>query len=189
MFEKLEAKLPGALQKRGTALAVLAVLILASVFGIGGVKLRAAREAAANVYYERMEGELDARASVGQNLLTLAEKLPGGEGLAGKAEVEAALSQRELLQQEGPAAKSLADLTLEKAVNQLGEAMAEPAEAAGKTDMLNRQLAEFESHGRVFGSELEAYNEQAEACNKRLHSFPAMLIRLIWGIQEVELCV
>lgn len=188
MFEKLEAKLPGALQKQGTAVAVLIVLILASVFGIGGAKLRFAREEAANVYYERMEGELDARVAVAQNLLTLAEKLAESEELAGKAELEGLLSQQEQ-QPQGPSEKSLADLNLEKAVNQLGEALAEPAEAAGKTDMLNRQLAEFESHGRVFGNELEAYNEQAEACNKRLHSFPAMLIRLVWGIQEVELCI
>ncbi len=189
MLEKLETKLPGALQKRGTALAVAAGLALVSVFGIGGLKLRSARGPVADVYYDRMEAELDARADIGRNLLVLAAKLPGGEDAAGKAELEKALENWEASQQEGPSAKSLADLELEETVNQLGESLAKPAEEAGKTDMLNRQLAEFESHGNVFGHELEAYNEQAKAYNDRLHSFPAMLIRVIWGIQEVDLCV
>ena len=185
-LEKLENQLPSVFKKRGTAVLVLVLLVLLSVFGIGGVKLRSAQKPLEKVFAERLEPELEARAAAAHNLLTLAENLSAKENFPGMTEMQTALKNREKSKE--PAERCLADLEIEKAVNQLGDALQEPAQQAGKQELLNRQLAEFESKGRVVSHELKDYNQQAEEFNQKLNAFPASLIGLVGGVREVDLC-
>lgn len=174
--------MPSALQKRSTAWVVLILCALLALFGMGGVKLRAAYKVVANQYEQRVDPEFAARAEAAQNILKLADKL----NESNTEELENALDSFDAA--EGPA-RSTADLEVEKAVNDLSESLKEKAQNANKRELLSHQLAEFESRGRIAQYELEEYNQNAEKFNQKLKSFPASVIRLVWNIEKLEYCV
>lgn len=181
-LEKMEERLPAALQNKGTAWAVLILCVLAAVFGMGGAQLRLEQKTVKNQYEQRVNPEFSARAEAAQNLLKLCDKLHFADTDA----LEDALDAFD--EAVGPA-RSAADLELEKQINVLGKALEQPAKEAGKQELLEHQLAEFESRGRIAQYELEEYNHSAEKFNQELADFPASLIRLVWGIEKLEYCV
>ena len=80
----VESKLPAPAKKRGTAAAVLVLLALVSVFGIGGARLKGLHDqtqalysAAQDEYGHSIQGDFAAQADAAANLIRVAGRTLG----------------------------------------------------------------------------------------------------------------
>ncbi len=188
----LEGKLPAVLQKRSVACALLAVMVLTGVFGIGGAKLRAYRSStemlyvmAADRYGVSIVDELDAALSAAQSITDLCAAQLGEEDAGVAAAREAIALRRDGLDGAGPAAAYRANLALQSAIGYLYNAVRheiDPSDTAGQA--LQGQWSDFTAHQeRITRS---GYNEAAAEYNRAAGAFPANLIGALWGAGKVE---
>ena len=193
----LEQALPAALAKRGTALALSVVVMLAAFFGLGGAKLRSryneARQwyttgvAADNGY--TLSEELTTRANTAANIITT-----GGNTLgADSAEVLAAQDALTVFQNDLDglnAGKTRMhavyqdNTALGAAIDQLYAKLQEQAADPMKMGAVQGQYGQFNSAGTILGS--LQYNNAVYDYQNDTGGFPASVLGGLFGVQEVE---
>ena len=193
----LEQALPAALAKRGTALALSVVVMLAAFFGLGGAKLRSryneARQwyttgvAADNGY--TLSEELTTRANTAANIITT-----GGNTLgADNAEVLAAQDALTVFQNDRDglnAGKTRMhavyqdNTALGAAIDQLYAKLQEQAADPMKMGAVQGQYGQFNSAGTILGS--LQYNNAVYDYQNDTGGFPASVLGGLFGVQEVE---
>ena len=193
----LEQALPAALAKRGTALALSVVVMLAAFFGLGGAKLRSryneARQwyttgvAADNGY--TLSEELTTRANTAANIITT-----GGNTLgADSAEVLAAQDALTVFQNDLDglnAGKTRMhavyqdNTALGAAIDQLYAKLQEQAADPMKMGAVQGQYGQFNSAGTILGS--LQYNNAVYDYQNDTGGFPANVLGGLFGVQEVE---
>lgn len=193
----LEQALPAALAKRGTALALSVVVMLAAFFGLGGAKLRSryneARQwyttgvAADNGY--TLSEELTTRANTAANIITT-----GGNTLgADNAEVLAAQDALTVFQNDLDglnAGKTRMhavyqdNTALGAAIDQLYAKLQEQAADPMKMGAVQGQYGQFNSAGTILGS--LQYNNAVYDYQNDTGGFPASVLGGLFGVQEVE---
>ena len=193
----LEQALPAALAKRGTALALSVVVMLAAFFGLGGAKLRSryneARQwyttgvAADNGY--TLSEELTTRANTAANIITT-----GGNTLgADNAEVLAAQDALTVFQNDLDglnAGKTRMhavyqdNTALGAAIDQLYAKLQEQAADPMKMGAVQGQYGQFNSAATIIGN--LTYNEKVYAYQKDTGGFPASVLKGLFGVKEVE---
>ena len=193
----LEQALPAALAKRGTALALSVVVMLAAFFGLGGAKLRSryneARQwyttgvAADNGY--TLSEELTTRANTAANIITT-----GGNTLgADSAEVLAAQDALTVFQNDLDglnAGKTRMhavyqdNTALGAAIDQLYAQLQEQAADPMKMGAVQGQYGQFNSAGTILGS--LQYNNAVYDYQNDTGGFPASVLGGLFGVQEVE---
>ena len=193
----LEQALPAALAKRGTALALSVVVMLAAFFGLGGAKLRSryneARQwyttgvAADNGY--TLSEELTTRANTAANIITT-----GGNTLgADNAEVLAAQDALTVFQNDLDglnAGKTRMhavyqdNTALGAAIDQLYAKLQEQAADPMKMGAVQGQYGQFNSAGTILGS--LQYNNAVYDYQNDTGGFPASALGGLFGVQEVE---
>lgn len=180
---------PTGLKKRGTALAIALLMILAAVFGIGGAKLRI-KGSGVTAAFTKGKGEIDShfsqRLDIGYNLLTLADTMPELAEQAGVSSLADALDAAK--KAEGPAGRYAADQALTAAVEEFETTFQSAGLPAEKENLMYGQLADLNSSGQILRGEVAKYNQKAEQFNRLLDSFPASLLARLWGVKEAELC-
>ena len=182
-FLQLEQKLPAAFKRAGVPQIIAIVLVLVSVFGIGGAKL-------AGYYNNTMAGfnsgkysitaDMDQRVSAAANVVTVAKKITGVDAQLVQAAEQAVNA---LQQPSGPAQTYANDQILDTAVEALYDA-ALPLASADQKDLLSEQHSEFLSRGTILRN--SSYNEEATRFNKDRNAFPASLIGALWGVDDAE---
>ncbi len=193
----LEQALPAALAKRGTALVLSVVVMLAAFFGLGGAKLRSryneARQwyttgvAADNGY--TLSEELTTRANTAANIITT-----GGNTLgADSAEVLAAQDALTVFQNDLDglnAGKTRMhavyqdNTALGAAIDQLYATLQEQAADPMKMGAVQGQYGQFNSAGTILGS--LQYNNAVYDYQNDTGGFPASVLGGLFGVQEVE---
>ena len=193
----LEQALPVALAKRGTALVLSVVVMLAAFFGFGGAKLRSryneARQwyttgvAADNGY--TLSEELTTRANTAANIITT-----GGNTLgADSAEVLAAQDALTVFQNDLDglnAGKTRMhavyqdNTALGAAIDQLYAKLQEQAADPMKMGAVQGQYGQFNSAGTILGS--LQYNNAVYDYQNDTGGFPASVLGGLFGVQEVE---
>ena len=193
----LEQALPAALAKRGTALALSVVVMLAAFLGLGGAKLRSryneARQwyttgvAADNGY--TLSEELTTRANTAANIITT-----GGNTLgADSAEVLAAQDALTVFQNDLDglnAGKTRMhavyqdNMALGAAIDQLYAKLQEQAADPMKMGAVQGQYGQFNSAGTILGS--LQYNNAVYDYQNDTGGFPASVLGGLFGVQEVE---
>ena len=193
----LEQALPAALAKRGTALALSVVVMLAAFFGLGGAKLRSryneARQwyttgvAADNGY--TLSEELTTRANTAANIITT-----GGNTLgADSAEVLTAQDALTVFQNDLDglnAGKTRMhavyqdNTALGAAIDQLYAKLQEQAADPMKMGAVQGQYGQFNSAGTILGS--LQYNNAVYDYQNDTGGFPASVLGGLFGVQEVE---
>ena len=193
----LEQALPAALAKRGTALVLSVVVMLAAFFGLGGAKLRSryneARQwyttgvAADNGY--TLSEELTTRANTAANIITT-----GGNTLgADSAEVLAAQDALTVFQNDLDglnAGKTRMhavyqdNTALGAAIDQLYAKLQEQAADPMKMGAVQGQYGQFNSAGTILGS--LQYNNAVYDYQNDTGGFPASVLGGLFGVQEVE---
>lgn len=188
----LEKALPAPLRTQAAAVALCAVMVLASVLGLGGAKLSARYEQAAGAFTAgvaaddgyTMWDELNTRANTAANILTSAGNAGAEQGYIDAA--SAALTAFEAALDKGDVSELYAaNQTLTAAVDQLYADL--QAKSATPTSMgaVQAQYSQFNSAGNTLN--YLSYNEIAARYNAEARGFPAGLIGALWGVQEVEL--
>lgn len=180
---KLEQLLPAGLRRRATAASLTAIMALASVFGIGGAKLKGYESSVAkrfSVGEYSIAADLNGRLDAAANLISHAQRV---DGVSEQALTQAQNAIRGVQKASGPAATARADKLLAAALNDLYD---EASGLAGQIewDLMAGQLSEFDSKGVVIHN--NDYNFSAEQFNQDSGSFPANLIGLLWGVDEAE---
>ena len=193
----LEQALPAALAKRGTALVLSVVVMLAAFFGLGGAKLRSryneARQwyttgvAADNGY--TLSEELTTRANTAANIITT-----GGNTLgADSAEVLTAQDALTVFQNDLDglnAGKTRMhavyqdNTALGAAIDQLYAKLQEQAADPMKMGAVQGQYGQFNSAGTILGS--LQYNNAVYDYQNDTGGFPASVLGGLFGVQEVE---
>lgn len=184
---KAEGKLPGALRRPLTARLIAVALALVAVVGLGGGKL-AARAADVRAIYEQGDGmvsimdELTTRATSAAGIVGMGKTLLG---MTDPLVTSAAEALDALYDAEGPAEQYAANAQLASAINSLYQQLRPIADESDRGQTLQTQWSEFLSSQDILSR--SSYNEEAQAFNKTLRSFPAVLLGGIWQVQEVEL--
>lgn len=186
----LEEKLPAVLQKRAAAGALCAVMLLASVFGLGGAKLAAYRAktdmmyvVAADRYSTSIVDELDAAAAAAVTITDLCAQQLGEEDAGVQAARAAIAQRRQRPAGSGPAYDYQANLALQSAVSYLYNSVRHDMDGtAGQA--LQGQWSDFTScQDRITRS---GFNAAVDEYNQTAGSFPANLIGALWGAEELE---
>ncbi|MCI2047798.1 MAG: LemA [Faecalibacterium sp.] len=191
-----EKKLPAALQSKAAATAIAVVMIVLSVFGFGGAKLRGRYTevenavtigVAADTRYSSeytVAAQLSARASNAQSLITAAGDLLGTDN-SYVAAAQAALSALNEAR-DGTSVKAMhdTDAALEAAADALYAEAQSVSGNATKMGTLQTSYTNYNSAGRVLGN--LSYNELAQTYNDEA-GFPANLIGSLWGCGKAEL--
>lgn len=190
---KAEGKLPGALRRPLTARIIALALVLAAVVGLGGGKL-AAKAADVAALYEKgtpiaggaavisIPEELTARAQAAAGIVGMGKTLLG---MTDPLVTSAAEALDALYDAEGPAEQYAANTQLAAAINSLYQQLKPIADESDRGQTLQTQWSEFLSRQDILSQ--SSYNEEAQAFNKTLSSFPAVLLGGIWQIEKVEL--
>ncbi len=169
-------------ENRPLAAFILALAVLAGIFGVGGAKARGAANQVNAAYDEAIGGDLALRAAAARNIADVGANALGEDNASVKA-VRAALALLE--EADGPAAACSANAQLTASVGMLYE---ETRLVTGdeKGGVLQTQWSEFLSRGNIIDRSAAAYNEQARAAKKKLSGFPASLIAAVSGARVEE---
>ena len=193
----LEAKLPAALTRQATALALCIVVMLAAFLGFGSAKVRSkyneARQwytvgvAADNGY--NLSEELNTRANTAANVITTASNTLGADNAevlaaqdaltvfnndmdgvnAGKTRLHALYEDNE---------------TLGEAIDQLYAKLQEQAADPMKMGAVQGQYGQFNSAETIIGT--LKYNEAVYNYQNEVGGFPANVLGGLAGVKEVE---
>lgn len=189
---RLEEKLPGVLKKRAVAGGLCAVMVLASVFGIGGAKLFAYRANIAMSYVRGVEEydhgivySLDAALEEAQGIVDLCAAQLGEENAQIIAAREAIALRRNRPGGTGPAEDYRASLALQSAITTLYNTMT--FEYGTEEDIglaLQLRWMDFSAAQHILTR--NSYNDAVDEYNRLAGSFPANLIGALWGAGELE---
>lgn len=187
---RLEEKLPAVLKQRAVAGGLCVVMLLASVFGIGGARLTAYRAEtsmqyvmAADRYGTCIVDELDAATAAAVTITDLCAQQLGEEDAGVQAARAAIAQRRERPAGTGPAYDYQANLALQSAVSYLYNSVRHEMDGtAGQA--LQGQWSDFTASQDRIGR--SGYNAAVEEYNRTAGSFPANLIGALWGAGELE---
>lgn len=192
VFGELETRLPAPAKKRPVAGLVLAVAILLSVFGIGGLRLKAqyndTREiytSAVDEYGHGIQTDFSAQADAAASMIRVAGGVLGADDPTVAVaqdwldawNLEAAAKQ--------PATQYDLNGKLYTAIDQLYNTAYPTADATQQgqlDDLYDRFLsaqATIDRAGAAYNAEADAYNAVAEA-------FPASLVGPLWGAGHLD---
>ena len=189
----LEQALPAALRTQTAAAVLCAVMVLAAVFGLGGVKLRGQYNnvvesftvGAAGDHGYSVWSELNARANNAANILTSARNAAGVKQQY-LDEAQAALDEFAQVLEGGSVHEMYqADQKLQAAVDLLYGDLQNNAPDPMQMGAVGQQYSEFNNTQFVIGN--LPYNEEAARYNETARGFPASLIAGLWGAGQVEL--
>ena len=189
---EVETKLPAPAKKRGVAACVLALCVLVSVFGIGGNALKSQYRAicdtytATDKYGHGIQQDFDTQADAAANLIRLCEPVLGSDNDA-VFSANAALDAWNTSAQENgaqPPVQYAANKQLYSAVDALYAVGSAKASGDAKRQM-DTQYDAFVSAQATLERAAAAYNQQADAYNKKTAAFPANVISGLWGVGEV----
>ncbi len=194
---KLEKSLPSALGTQAVAALLMVVVMLASVVGFGGGKLRAKYNEASQWYtvgvsadggYNLSE-ELTTRQNTAANIITTAANTLGADN----AEVLAAQDALTVFSNDLDglnAGKTRMhavyedDAALGAAIDQLYAKLQEQAADPMKMGAVQGQYGQFNSSATVIGN--LSYNQAVASYQQETSGFPASLLKGLFGIKEVE---
>lgn len=192
----LEKKLPAALGKQATALALSVVVMAAAFVGIGGAKVRGKYNEARQWYTAgvpadsgyNLNEELTTRQNTAANVITTAVNTLGAES----AEVQAAQKALEdftLCKQIadggiGMHALYLANEELGLAIDQLYAKLQETAADPMKMGAVQGQYGQFNSAGTILGA--LQYNSAVYDYQNEVGGFPANVLGKLFGVKEVQ---
>lgn len=187
---EVESRLPPPARKRPVAALVLAGLALVSVFGIGGARLRGRYRATAAVYTaaqddygHTIQGDFAAGADAAASLIRVAGNVLGQDN-ADVQNAQAALDAWNAETAARPDVQYGLNTALSGAVELLYTAAADAADpqARGQLDDLHDT---FTSAQAVVQRAAAAYNQQAQAFNDLVRTFPANVLAGLWGVGDV----
>ena len=193
----LEKALPSTLSKQAVAALLMVVVMVASVVGFGGGKLRSKYNEASKWYtvgvsadggYNLSE-ELTTRMNTAANIITTASNTLGADN----AEVLAAQDALTVFSNDLDglnAGKTRMhavyedDAALGAAIDQLYAKLQEQAADPMKMGAVQGQYGQFNSSATIIGN--LSYNEAVASYEKETSGFPASLLKGLFGIKEVE---
>lgn len=189
---RAEDHLPAPARRRPVGALALAVLALVSVFGIGGVKLKARQASvtalyttATNEYGDGIQTDLDAQADAAASLIRLAGRLLGESDPTVTA-AAAALDAWNALPAL-PAAQYAGNADLYAAVGDVYIAARTSTDESTR-DQLDALYAEFTSRqALVERAAANTYNPAAQQFNRELGELPAGIIGALWGVEPAQL--
>lgn len=188
---QIESKLPAPARKKSVAAVAAAALALLSVFGIGGLKLRGARAAAAAVYTQADEygntigSDLAAGADAAASLIRLGGRILGEDA----AEVTDAAAQLDAWNATPAEPDKQYDQfsSLVRAVEDLYLAAGRRADD-DQDAQLDALFAELTSRQDIVAhTAADTYNPAAARYNGTAAEFPASVIGALWGLDPVPL--
>ena len=197
-LRKLESALPGALRTQAAAAAVLVVVMLVSVLGIGGAKLHSSYKKAADSFAAgvaedvKSGGQYTMLAQLGKRVSTAQNEIQASFGFDGVSESirtqaqEALLAMEQALDEDaGPAELYAADVALEAAINLLHANVQEHAPDPMQTGAEQTAFQQFASAGTTLNH--LSYNDAAQRYNQTADDLLAGLVGKLWGGGKVEM--
>lgn len=191
VFGEVESRLPAPAKKRPVAALVLAAAVLVSVFGVGGLRLRALYNdtlsvfSAADEYGHGIQTDLAVQADAAASMIRVAGGVLGEEEAAVTAAQDSLDAWNAQADPRDPAGEYALNVRMYGAVDQLyTTAYAEADDKRrGQLDDLYDQFLSAQATIDRAGA---AYNAEAAAYNTQAHRFPANLIAALWGADELE---
>ena len=181
VFGQVESKLPAPAKKRPFAAGFLAVMVLVSVFGIGGVQLKSEVDKHGN----SIQGDLTTLTDTAANLMRACQKVLGeaDSSCAAVADLLAQWQDTAI----APAAQYAVIHQLDNAVDAMYTAA--KAKASGDAlDQINSLDASYVSTQSILQREIaQNYTTAAQSYNTMASGFPANVIGTLWGAGQVEL--
>lgn len=191
VFGKAESRLPAPARRRPTALAVLALAVVLSVFGISGARLRTARSrvtavysASVNEHGHGIQDDLNTQIDNAANLLRQCQGVLGEEDP--RCTQTAALIDQWQTTPATPSAQYALITSLDSAVDDLYNTAR--AQASGSAlDRIEGLSADYASTQAILEREIaQDYTPAAREFNETLGAFPANLLAPLWGVDEAE---
>ena len=172
VFGQVESKLPAPAKKRPFAAGFLAVMVLVSVFGIGGVQLKSRYRNVAEIYTSEVDkhgnsiqGDFTTLTDTAANLMRACQKVLG----------EAYSNCTTVADQ------------LDNAVDAMYTA-AKAKATDDALDQINSLDASYVSTQSILQREIaQNYTTAAQSYNTMASGFPANVIGTLWGAGQVEL--
>ena len=173
----MESKLPTPAKKRPFAAGFLAVMVLVSVFGIGGVQLKSRYRNVAEIYTSEVDkhgnsiqGDFTTLGEADSNCTTVADLLAQWQDTA-----------------IAPAAQYAVIHQLDNAVDAMYTA-AKAKATDDALDQINSLDASYVSTQSILQREIaQNYTTAAQSYNTIASGFPANVIGTLWGAGQVEL--
>lgn len=191
VFGEVETKLPAPAKKRPTALAVLAVAVLASVFGIGGAQLKGQWNKTSEIYTDQIDKygngiqqDLSAQADDAANLIRAAAAVVG-ESDTNLQEAQTALENwNEAADRKNANEQYTLNQQLYSAIDALYTAAADEADTKAKSQLTDLYDS-FVSTQMILDRETAAYNKEADSYRKLVSGFPGGLQAALWGVGDI----
>ena len=194
----LEKALPSFLRRQATAVLILVLVAMVSVFGVGGGKFRGQYRKAVKSFsvgvaedvesgsQYTVQAQLDRRAGAAANVILAAQGFAGvDQNMVAQAQTALDALNMAMADDAGPAALYDADAALEAALNLLHADVQAHAADATKTGAEQTAFSQFASAGNTLHH--LSYNDAAQAYNNAAAGFPAAVIGKLWGCGKVEL--
>lgn len=187
-----ESKLPAPARKRPFAAGFLAVMVLVSVFGIGGVQLKNRRRNVTEIYASEVnqhghsiQDDFADLTDTAANLTRACQKVLGEDDST--CAVTADLLEQWKDTAATPAAQYAVIHQLDNAVDAMYNAAAAKADW-NALDQIKMLDAGYVSTQSILQREIaQNYTTAAQSYNSTASAFPANLIGTLWGAGEVEL--
>lgn len=194
VFGQVESKLPSPAKKRPFAAGFLAVMVLVSVFGIGGVQLKSRYRNVSEIYTSEVDkhgnsiqGDFTTLTDTAANLMRACQKVLG-EADSSCTTVADLLAQWQDTAI-APAAQYAVIHQLDNAVDAMYTAAKAKAKASGDAlDQIDSLDASYVSTQSILQREIaQNYTTAAQSYNTMASGFPANVIGTLWGAGQVEL--
>ena len=199
MFGQVESKLPAPAKKRPFAAGFLAVMVLVSVFGIGGVQLKSRYRNVAEIYTSEVDkhgnsiqGDFTTLTDTAANLMRACQKVLGEADSNLLYQIVSRTTVADLLDQWqdtaiAPAAQYAVIHQLDNAVDAMYTA-AKAKATDDALDQINSLDASYVSTQSILQREIaQNYTTAAQSYNTMASGFPANVIGTLWGAGQVEL--
>lgn len=191
VFGEVETKLPAPAKKRPTALAVLAVAVLASVFGIGGAQLKGQWNKTSEIYTSQIDKygngiqqDFSAQADAAANLIRAAAAVVGESDTDLQAAQTALENWNEAADRKNASEQYTLNQQLYSAIDALYTAAADEADSKAK-GQLTDLYDSFVSTQMILDRETAAYNKEADAYLDLASGFPGGLQAALWGVGDI----
>ena len=188
----VESKLPPPAKKRPGAALALAALALASVFGIGGARLKGLHDRTLAVYTtgqdeygHGIQTDLAAQADAAASLIRVAGNVLGDTDTEVQAAQAALDAWNETADPARPAVQYERNTALAGAVELLYATAADAADSRAKGQLQDLHDA-FTSAQATIERAAASYNREAESYNTVIAAFPANVLAGLWGAGPLE---
>ena len=191
VFGEVETKLPAPAKKRPTALAVLVVAALVSVFGIGGAQLKGQWRETSEIYTSQIDDygngiqqDLSAQVDDAASLIRVASAVVG-ESDANLQQAQAVLADwNEAADRKNANEQYALNQRLYSAIDALYTAAADDADSKTK-GQLTDLYDSFVSTQMILNRETAAYNKEADSYLKLASGIPGGLQAALWGVGDI----